>query len=168
MLFQIRAVISKWDNYFKKGHNSTPLKWVWFLPGSKASCSLKHLRDNLAQTNCDLGNMYVNFLNKFYKFSEYFLIDDIGTLTPLQLLPWIISSVEKTSMYWPSISCISRHVLFYEKRWYSVEYFRKIIHISVLYGLFTFHDILQTWKLASDLAYKTVWGICIPKSGNSH
>ena len=28
MLFQIRAVISKWGNYFEKGHNSTPLKCV--------------------------------------------------------------------------------------------------------------------------------------------
>ena len=54
---------------------------------------MKHLRDNLAEANCGLGNMYVNALNK------HFLIDDIGTLTALQLLPWIISSVEKTSIY---------------------------------------------------------------------
>ena len=33
-----------------------------------------------------------------------------------------------------------------------------LIHISVPYGLFSLHEILQTWKLASDLAYKTVWG----------
>ena len=112
MLFQIRAVISKWVNYFEKGNNSSPLKCVWFLPDSKAPCSLKHLRDNLAEANFDLGNMCVNFLNK------HFLIDDIGTLTALQLLPWIISSVEKISIYWPSISCISRHILFCEKRWY--------------------------------------------------
>ena len=112
MLFQIRAVISKWVNYFEKGNNSSPLKCVWFLPDSKAPCSPKHLRDNLAQANFDLGNIYVNFLNK------HFLIDDIGTLTALQLLPWIISSVEKISIYWPSISCISRHILFCEKRWY--------------------------------------------------
>ena len=28
MLFQIRAVISKWVNYFEKGNNSSPLKCV--------------------------------------------------------------------------------------------------------------------------------------------
>ena len=93
VLFQIRAVILKWGNYFEKGHNSGPLKCVWFLPDSKAPCSLKHLRDNLVEANCDLGNMCVNFLNK------HFLIDDIGTLTVLQLLSWNMSSVEKTSIY---------------------------------------------------------------------
>ena len=112
MLFQIRAVISKRVSYFEKGNHSSPLKCVWFLPDSKAPYSPKHLRDNLAQANFDLGNIYVNFLNK------HFLIDDIRTLTALQLLPWIISSVEKISIYWPSISCISRHILFCEKRWY--------------------------------------------------
>ena len=112
MLFQIRAVISKWVNYFEKGNNSSPLKCVWFLPDSKAPCSLKHLRDNLAEANCDLGNMCVNFLT-----------DDIGTLTALQLLSWIMSSVEKTSIYWQSISCISRHILFYEKRWYPLMWY---------------------------------------------
>ena len=112
MLFQIRAVISTWVNYFEKGNHCSSLKCVWFLPDSKAPYSPKHLRDNLAQANFDLGNIYVNFLNK------HSLIDDIGTLTALQLLPWIISSVEKISIYWPSISCISRHILFCEKRWY--------------------------------------------------
>ena len=112
ILFQIRAVISKWVSYFEKWNHSSPLKCVWFLPDSKAPYSPKHLRDNLAQANCDLGNICVNFLNK------RFLIDDIGTLTALQLLPWLISSVEKISIYWPSISCISRHILFCEKRWY--------------------------------------------------
>ena len=49
MLFQIRAVISKWVNYFEKGNKSSPMKCVRFLPDSKAPCSLKHLRNNLAQ-----------------------------------------------------------------------------------------------------------------------
>ena len=92
MPFQIRAVISKWGTYFQKGHNSSPLKCVWFLPGSKAPCSLKHLRDNLTQANCDVGNMYVNFLNKLINFTIFFnwwYWDTDGT--PTITLDYIIS-----------------------------------------------------------------------------